>query len=165
MKKEFKEELYYEDDTPFYGLFKEIPMSGQAFKQKLEPLYTIKEYDTDLPSAHRIYMASQTEYAAAMELTGSWEYWRGMLKSIKIRRVINLWREEKLLQDQSRARELLWKVAIENNNVSAMKVLYESKREEAAQRKRSTAEDVQQAQEREILTERLNRLTQLKAVK
>ncbi len=156
--------LYYDNGVPFFGIFREIPMPGQTGKEQLDPIYTINEKSDSLPSAHEIYMTALTEYAAAHRLVGSWDYWKKMLKSsVRIQRMVNEWREEKLLLDQNRARELMWKAA-ETGNASAARFLLESKKEEAAQKKAQKDDSVKLASEQEILKQRLDRLTALKAV-
>ena len=139
-------------------------MPGQTGKEKLSPIYTINEKSDELPSAHEIYMNALTEYAAAHQLVGSWDYWKKMLKSsVRIRRMVNEWREEKLLIDQNRARELMWKAA-ETGNASAARFLLEAKKEEASQKKAQKEDSLKLASEQEILKQRLDRLTNLKVV-
>lgn len=150
--------LYYQDKTPFYGIFREIPMSGQTTKEKMDPLYTIKEHDDELLSAHKIYMGCPSEYDAAIKLVGSWRWWNRMIgSSSKIRKLIEDWRDEKLLKDQANARKLLW-IEAEKGNVAAQKVLYESKKEEAEQKKREKDQTAQDSSNREILEARLQRI-------
>ena len=139
-------------------------MPGQTGKERLDPIYTINEKSDSLPSAHEVYMNALTEYSAAQQLVGSWDYWKKMLRSsVRIRRLIDEWRGEKLLIDQTRARELMWKAA-ETGNASAARFLLESKKEEAAQKKAQTEDSLKLASEQEMLKQRLDRLTALKAV-
>jgi hypothetical protein len=141
-------------------------MSGQWIKEEpKDPVYTIGYDDTDLPSARKIYMDSVNEYEAAVRLTPSWEYWKGMLKTcIKIRREIDKWREEKYQKDQAEARRLLWEAA-QKGNVSAQRILYEARKEEKAQQQRAKQEEHQNQKETEMLQDRLARLTELKLAK
>ncbi len=156
--------LYYEDGIPFHGIFREIPMPGQAGKEKLSPIYTINEKADSLPSAHEIYMESLTEYAAAMKLVGTWKYWKGMIKSsVRIRKLVNDWREEKLLIDQNKARELMWKAA-EGGNASAARFLLESKKEESVQKRAQKQLDEKDASESELIRGSIERLHTLKVV-
>jgi len=162
-----KDKFYYGNGTPFHGIFKEIPMSGaqNVPADPMDPLYTIDTEDGDLPSAHKIYMESLNEYDAALKLVPSWPFWRQMLKtSVKIRRLISDWREEKLLKDQAAARAMLWEQA-QKGNVSAQRILYESKKEEAEQRRKEKETKSIEAKEQSVLEARLERLTNLKAVK
>lgn len=160
-----KEDFYHLDGSPWHGIFREIPLSGQWHKEEKFPLYTTRQDDDDLPSAHKIYMAALNEFDAATQLTPSWEYWKGMIKTcVKIRRVIEVWREEKYQRDQMRARALLWKAA-ETGNVTAQRILYEAKKEERQQRLIERKEYDQVSQDAEMLQERLARLTELKAVR
>lgn len=149
--------FYYLDGSPFHGIFKEIPLTGQYMKEVKPPVYTVQE-------AHDIYMECMNEYDAALKLTPSWEYWKGMLKaSMKVRKVVEDWREEKMFKDQARARALLWEQA-EKGNVSAQRILYESKKEEAQQRQAKRSQEKKQAAEQSTLEERYERLTQMKVV-
>lgn len=161
-----KQDFYYSDGVPFHGIFKEIPMSGQWIKEEpKEPLYTTAYEDGDLRSARKVYMDSVNEYEAAIELTPSWEYWVGMLKTcVKIRREVDKWREEKYLKDQAQARRLLW-AAAEKGNVSAQRILYEARKEEKAQQQRAKQEEHQSQKETDMLQDRLARLSELKIVK
>lgn len=153
-----RSKFYYSDGVPFHGIFKEIPMSGQWIKEEpKEPVYTIEVQDSDLPSAHQIYMNSMNEYDAAVKLTPSWEYWQGMLKSVKIKRMIENWREEKMLKDQAAAREMLWDQA-KKGNVSAMKVLYESKKEEAEQKRRLSRAQQEDLRHQQLAEATISRL-------
>ncbi len=157
-------ELYYTDGMPFHGIFREIPMPGQTGKEKLSPIYTINEKADSLPSAHEIYMNSLTEYEAAMKLVGTWKYWKGMIKSsVRIRKLVNDWREEKLLIDQNRARELMWQAA-QKGNASAARFLLESKKEEAVQKKVQKQLDEKDANEIDVIRGSIERLHTLKVV-
>lgn len=158
-----KSKFYYSDGVPFHGIFREIPMSGQWIKEEPKaPLYTIAEEDDDLPSAHKIYMNSMNEYDAATQLTPSWSYWTFMLKtSIKIRRMVESWREEKMLRDQMKAKRLLWEQA-EKGNIQAQKLLYESKKEEAQLNRVRRQKEQQENKEQDVLE---GAYARLKAVK
>jgi SOS response regulatory protein OraA/RecX len=158
--------FYYSDGVPFHGIFREVPLSGQWIKNEpKEPVYTTKHEDDDLPSAYKIYMDCVNEYEAAVALTPSWEYWKNMLKiCVKIRRVIEDWREEKYQRDQAIARRLLWDAA-QKGNVSAQKLLYEARKEEREQKIREKIQQDQSTKETEMLENRLARLSELKIVK
>ena len=157
--------LYYPNGAPYFGVFKEIFIPGQgnkAYDPPTSPLYTIEEQDNELPSAHKIYMNSMTEYDAAMKLFGSFKYWKEMLKgSIKIRALIEEWREEKMLRDQDKARRILWEEA-EKGNIGAARVIYEAKKEEAQQKAAMREQRNKESSEQEVLEDRLHRLNQLK---
>ena len=161
-----KSKFYFSDGTPFYGIFKEIPMSGMWSKgEEKQPLYTIEEVDTDLPSAHYIYMNSVNEYDAAMKLVPTWAYWKQLLKgSIKVRRQVEDWREEKMLRDQAKAKNLLWEQA-EKGNFQAQRVLYESKKEESDLKRQRRNQEERQSKEKDVLEGTLERLSKLKVVK
>jgi len=155
-----KSNFYYENGNNFYGIFREIPMNGANNVVGVIPeaVYTILEEDDTLPSAHKIYMNSMNEYEAAKQLVPTWDYWKEMIKaSLKIRRMIEAWREEKMLKDQAEARRMLWEQA-SKGNVSAQKILYESKKEEQQQRQaqaRAAMEDKHQQQMAEQVLGRL----------
>jgi hypothetical protein len=161
-----KEDFYYSDGVPFHGIFREIPMSGQWIKGEPKvPLYTIKDDDDDLPSARKIYMDSVNEYDAALRLTPSWSYWKHMVEHcVKIKRVIEEWREEKYQKDQAQARKLLWEAA-QKGNVSAQRIIYEARKEEKEQKEREKRELHQSQKETDLLQDRLSRLTELKLAK
>ena len=155
--------LYYKDGSPFYGIFREIIIPGQHHRdEKRFPIYTIKEKSDTLYSAHEIYMAAQTEYDAALQLVGSWRFWKEMLKaSVKIRRLVSEWREEKMLIDQTKARKLMWDAALKGN-AGAAKFIYEAKKEEANQKKSQQERQEREFQDQEVLKDRLSRITKLK---
>ena len=156
--------FHYDDGSPFHGIFREIRLTGQYMKEYKPPVYTIAEEDDDLPSAHKIYMASQTEYDAAIAMVGSWPFWKNMLKaSSKIRAVVEDWREEKMLMDQSKAKEMLWEAA-QKGNASAQRILYESKKEERAIASKQKKANIQAEKETAMIQDRLDRLTDLKVV-
>ena len=161
-----KQDFYYSDGVPFHGIFREIPLSGQWIKNEPKnPVYTTHYEDTDLPSAHKIYMSSLNEYDAAMKLVPSWEWWKNMLKiCIRNRRQIDEWREEKYQKDQAEARELLWHAA-RKGNVSAQRILYEARKEEQQQKIRDRKQETESVRETEMLQDRLARLTELKLAK
>ena len=162
-----KQDFYLDNGHPFNGIFKEIPPNGVSkIKGRIPPpVYTILPEDNELPSAHKIFMESMNEYDAAMKLVPSWEYWKNMLRtSVRIAKLIDEWREEKLLKDQAAARQMLWDQA-KKGNVSAQRILYESKKEEAAQKRQQKEIRNREIKEQEILEERLATITNLKVVK
>lgn len=161
-----KSKFYFSDGVPFHGIFRGVPLSGLWIKEEpKDPVYNIEPEDDDLPSAKKIYMESMNEYEAAIALTPSWEYWKNMLKtSVKVRRLIDDWREEKFQKDQAAARRMLWDAA-KKGNVSAQRILYEARKEEQQQKLRQKKEVTQTIRETEMLEDRLARLTELKLVK
>lgn len=158
-----KDKFYFSDGRPFFGIFREIPMSGVWIKEEhKDPVYTILEVDDDLPSAHKIYMESLNEYDAAIKLVPTWSYWTQMIKhSIKIKRLLEAWREEKMLMDQAKAKALLWEQAAKGN-ISAQKILYESKKEEAEIRRMEREKSYKYENEKNKLEEAYNRLKVVK---
>ena len=159
-----KSGFYYENGNEFYGIFREIPMSGSNHAVGVipEPTYTIEEQDTDLPSAHKVYMNSMNEYEAAKQLVPSYSFWKSMLKSsIKIRKLIEEWREEKMMKDQAEARKMLWEQA-QKGNVTAQRILYESKKEEAQQRQAQARAAMEDKHQQEMAEKVLGRLKVVK---
>jgi len=159
-----KQDFYYTNGTPFNGIFKEIPLGGthNVPEPNKPAMYTIQEQDQELPSAHKIYMASMNEYDAALKLTPSFVFWKQMLKcSVKIHRLILSWREEKMLRDQAEARRLLW-VQAQKGSVPAQKILYESKKEEAEQRKQKTSEAQEDLRQQHLAEATISRLKVIK---
>lgn len=159
-----KDSFYCENGREWYGIFREIPLNGA---NNIEgsvppPSYTVNEEDDDLPSAHKIYMDSMNEYEAAKALVPTWEFWKNMLKfSVKIRRLIEGWREEKMLKDQAAARRMLWEMA-QKGNVSAQRILYESKKEEAQQRQAQARAAMEDRHQQEMAEKVLGRLKVVK---
>ena len=120
------------------------------------------EFDGETASVVRQIPRIKSEYDAAIKLVGSWRFWNSMLgSSSKIRRLVEAWRDEKILKDQTRARILLWKET-EKGNVAAQKVLYESKKEESEQKKRKLVQNSKEEAEKAILSKSLARLQLVK---
>lgn len=102
--------------------------------KEYSPLYTMREQEWhNLPSAYRIYMASHSEYEAAMRLVGSWNHWQRLLRIPVFMNGPNdamnwsglyQWREEKDIQDRARAYVQL-KMSAEEGNVQAQKTVFD----------------------------------------
>lgn len=102
--------------------------------EEYPPLYTMREQEwKGLPSAYRIYMASHSEYEAAMKLVGSWNHWQRLLKIPTFmdgpREAMNWsglhqWREEKEIQDRAQAYVQL-KDNAQEGNVQAQKMIFD----------------------------------------
>lgn len=149
------DKFYYKNGTPFYWLFEEVPVIGHHTLERKEPVWPEGH-------GHKVYMESMNEYEAAIKLCPSYDFWKNMLKtSSKVNRLIEEWRDEKMLMDQARAKKLLWEQA-EKGNVSAQKILYEQKREEAEQKNRQR-KAVKEEQKHQEIAE--NVLSRLKVVK
>lgn len=96
-----------------------------------QPLYTLKEFDNELPSAYRIYMGAVDEYDAAMKLLGSMRHWRRLcgLKWFMdgIPQVgfdgLKSWRKDMEMRDRSKAKKQLMEKADEGV-VSAQRTLF-----------------------------------------
>lgn len=99
--------------------------------ENYQPLYTLKEQNTGLPSAYQIYMGSVDEYDAAMKLLGSMRHWR-RLCGLKwfvdgIPAVgfdgLKSWRKDMEMRDKSKAKKQLLESA-EAGSVSAQRAFY-----------------------------------------
>lgn len=112
-------------------------------RENYTPLYTLKENDSDLPSAYKIYMASTDEYDAAMKIVGSMRHWRRLcglqwfMNGIPQAGFDGLrsWRKDMEMRDKSTAKKQLMDSA-EAGVVSAQRALYLS--EDAAKVKKLT---------------------------
>lgn len=99
--------------------------------ENYSPLYTLKENDTDLPSAYKIYMGSTDEYEAAMRLLGSMRHWRRLcglkwfMDGVPMSGFDGLksWRKDMELRDKSKSKKQLMEAA-EAGVVSAQRALY-----------------------------------------
>lgn len=99
--------------------------------ENYSPMFTLKENDTDLPSAYRIYMGSTDEYEAAMKLLGSMRHWRRLcglkwfMDGIPMSGFDGLlsWRKDMELRDKSRSKKQLMEAA-EAGVVSAQRALF-----------------------------------------
>lgn len=160
-----KSKFYFNNGTPFFGIFRENPVNFHFSLEQKEPVYTIEEEDNDLPSAHKVYMESMNEYEAAMKLVPSWAFWKQMLRqSVKVRRMLDEWREEKLMKDQAKAKRMLWEQA-ENGNIQAQRLLFESKKEEAQLRQSERGNRARSEKEKDVLEGALDKITSLKRIK
>lgn len=110
-------------------LFEETIKSDRL--ENYTPLYTLREEDTTLPSAYKIYMSSTDEYEAAMKLLGSTRHWRRLcglkwfMEGIPEKGFdgIRSWRKDMELRDKSRAKRQLMDAA-EAGVVSAQRAIY-----------------------------------------
>lgn len=113
------------------------------------PLYTMREDEwLGLPSAYRIYMEADSEYSAAMILTGSWQHWKRLLKCKPFMdgstdggqwSGLNAWREEKKIREQAIAYNQL-KISAATGNVTAQKLIYEGEKDAKVRGRPSKAE-------------------------
>lgn len=118
-------------------------------------VYTFEE-------GRRVFLESATEYEAAMRFVTSYEHWKAIAKSAHCKPMIELWREEKLLADQTKARQQLLKAA-DNGNLTAARVIYEAKKEERSQKERVKAQKQADQREEEILNRSQAKLISIKA--
>ena len=124
--------------------------------ENYEPLFTLREQDTELPSAYRIYMSSVDEYEAAMKLLGSTRHWRRLcglkwfMNGIPEKGFDGLksWRKDMELRDKSKAKRQLMDSA-EAGVVSAQRALYLS--ETQAKKRLTKAEEKIDSTERDRL--------------
>lgn len=99
--------------------------------ENYSPMFTLKEQDTDLPSAYKIYMSSTDEYEAAMKLLGSMRHWRRLcglkwfMEGIPMSGFdgIRSWRRDMELRDKSVSKKQLLDAA-EAGVVSAQRAIY-----------------------------------------
>lgn len=114
--------------------------------------------------ARQVYLECDTEYEAAMRFVTSWEHWKEIAKSKHCKPLIDLWREEKLLQDQTEARKMLLKSA-RTGNLTAARVIYEAKKEEAQSKQAKKTQKLVDRQEEEILAKTAANIINIKAGK
>ena len=117
-------------------------------------------YDDE--EARQVFLDSATEYEAAMKFVTSWEHWKAIAKSPHCKPMIDLWREEKMMMDQTEARKHLIKAA-EKGNLTAARVIYEAKKEEAIQKKAEKAQQKVDKEEEELLNKSSARILSIKA--
>lgn len=99
--------------------------------ENYSPMFTLKEQDTGLPSAYKIYMSSTDEYEAAMKLLGSMRHWRRLcglkwfMEGIPMSGFDGLrsWRRDMELRDKSKSKRQLMDAA-EAGVVSAQRAIY-----------------------------------------
>lgn len=110
-------------------LFEETIKSDR--RKDYSPMYTLRDQDTDLPSAYRIYIGSVDEYEAALRIVGSTRHWRRLcglrwfMEGIPEKGFDGLksWRKDMEMRDKSKAKKQLMESA-EGGNVSAQRALY-----------------------------------------
>lgn len=112
------------------------------------PLYTMHEEEREgLPSAKKIYMEAESEYEAAMQLVGSWQHWKRLLRCSPFMKGLpystweglEAWREEKEIRDKADALKQLKKSA-EKGNVTAQKIIYEGEKKTKGRPKKADIE-------------------------
>lgn len=121
-----------------------------------QPMYTLKEQDTDLPSAYRIFMGSTDEYEAAMKIVGSMRHWRRLcglkwfMDGIPTSGFDGLrsWRKDMEMRDKSKAKRQLMDAA-EAGVVSAQRALYLSETQ-AKKRLTKTEQRIDQSEKDRI---------------
>ena len=125
--------------------------------KKLSPYaaYTFEE-------GRQVFLESSTEYEAAMKFVTSWEHWKEIVKSPSCAPMVALWREEKLLKDQTKARKILWESA-EKGNHTAARFIYEAKKEERQQRQKQQEQKLADQREEELLMKSASNLVKLKS--
>ncbi len=116
----------------------------------------------DVEESRDLFLSSATEYEAAMQFVSSWEHWKHICMSPINKKTLDLWREEKLLQDQTKARKMLWEAA-EKGNLTAARVIYEAKKEQQQQKKGKKIQSEQELREEELLKTSTAKIVSLKA--
>lgn len=103
----------------------------RAASEKIEPLYTLKEYDhKGKPSAYQIYISSIDEADAAMRLVGGMSHWKKLCKLkwfVRGRKEIGFdgldqWREDMKSRDRTLAKSIVLK-QVQEGNVAAARTL------------------------------------------
>lgn len=130
--------------------------------ENYQPLYTLREYDSDLPSAYKIYMSSVDEYDAAQKLLGSMRHWRRLcglkwfMEGIPQLGFdgIKSWRQDMEMRDKSAAKKLL-KEKAEEGNVSAARALFFSEEP----KKRTSSKKEQKVEDKEMA--RINNIKEI----
>lgn len=142
-------DLYYPTGQLRMNLFHEF--NGQRHED-YPPIYTLRETEfRGLPSAYQIYMESNTEYDAAQAIFGSWSIWNRYAEQTDFANALKGWREEKKLQEESKARQQLLEAA-EMGSVPAMKAIWDSHHKE--QKGRPSAKQVEAAAKREAASQK-----------
>jgi hypothetical protein len=77
------------------GLFREETTSSEC-----PPVYTLKDYDDDLPSLYRLYMdlEDETEYVFATTYLDGYEHWEMLCNCTWFQPYIERWRKELTLK-------------------------------------------------------------------
>ena len=88
---------------------------------------------------YKIYIASDTDYEAAMKLLGSWKHWKKLTRCKFFQPYLEDWREERKLLEESLAHTALLGSLADNNITAAKTILDNGKRKMAG---RPTAEAV-----------------------
>jgi hypothetical protein len=112
--------------------------------------------------AREVYLSCDTEYEAAMKFVTNWEHWKAVAEAPHAKKMIDAWREEKLMMDQTKARKMLLKAA-EDGNLTAARVIYEAKKEEKANQEAKKQQEKVNQQEQELLNKTAARLVSIKA--
>ena len=110
----------------------------------------------------KVFLESATEYEAAMRFVTSWEHWKAIASSAHCKPMIDSWREEKLLQDQTKARKMLWEAA-EGGNLTAARVIYEAKKEEKLHKEAKKKQSEAERREAELIQNSVNKIVSIKA--
>lgn len=151
-------EKYYRE--PYHGgwrvgIFRLIRAGETGGAGTERGVYTLEE-------GREAFMSSTTEYEAAMKLVSSWDHWKAIAKSPMNARYIDVWKEEKILSDQTKARKRLMQAADEGN-VSAARTIYEAKKEEREQRERAKKQAQEEQYQNDILSKSAANIISLKA--
>lgn len=119
------------------GLFLEMANKINSHENRrlpAVPVYTLKDYEhKGYPSMYKIYIASDTEYEAAIKLLGSWRHWKKLCRSKFFHPYIDEWREERRLLEEALARTALLR-SLEDNNISAARTILEGSKRKGAGR-------------------------------
>lgn len=108
--------------------------TASLFKEKTQdqncpPIFSLKDYDSDLPSAYLIYMSAADEYDAAMKMVGSMAHWRKLLNLTWFMEGeaeasfagLDSWRQDMAARDASLAKQVLMDKLKNDEDVNAAK--------------------------------------------
>lgn len=87
--------------------------------------FTLKDKDwRGHLSAYKIYMASATEYEAAITMLNSWKHWEHLCQAPFFAKEVAKWREEREIRDAAMAKAVMIE-KVKEGDLSASRSLYE----------------------------------------
>jgi hypothetical protein len=125
-------------------------IKGMRNDSDLAPVYAIDDDNSDLPDMHRIYMAYDTEYEAAIQILGSFEHWQVLCESPTFRPFVEQWRVERLAREESMARKVLLEKVREGDLRAATTLIGEVKGRKKAGRPVTKGEEALKKQTHKV---------------
>lgn len=132
--------------------------TGIFFRKDKPGADRVYEYE----EARAVYLQCDTEYEAAMRFVTSWEHWKAIAASPHCKPMIDSWREEKMLQDQTKARKTLLEAA-NKGNLTAARVIYDAKKEEKQTKDAEKLQKEIDQKEQSLLKDSAARIISIKA--